>query len=84
MTAEQEGAAPMEEPHIPDNREELYFQSDAELIKQKERLSKVNYDRGNAVKLPSKALCMQVRELRGVVRKKLYTSVTYAYENCQR
>lgn len=53
---------PADVPHIPDNREEFFLQTDAELIKQREKLSKVNYDKGNAIKLPGKALSVKVRE----------------------
>jgi WD40 repeat protein len=49
-----------EAPHIPDARDGLYLQSDAEIIANKERLAKVNYDKGDAVKLQGKALCMKV------------------------
>ena len=49
-----------EKPHLPDKREEFFLQSDAEILKQQEKLARVNYDKGNAVKLPSKALCLQV------------------------
>jgi hypothetical protein len=49
-----------EAPHIPDSRDGLYLQSDAEIIANKERLAKVNYDKGDAVKLQGKALCMKV------------------------
>lgn len=52
--------ATAEKPHIPDKREEFFLQTDAELLKQKEMLARVNYDKGNAVKLPSKALCLEV------------------------
>eukprot|EP00124_Ichthyophonus_hoferi_P002524 Ihof_evm3s175 gene=Ihof_evmTU3s175 len=45
-------------PHIKDNRG-YFFQSDADLKRQQEINDSVNYDRGEAVKLPCKALAMQ-------------------------
>eukprot|EP00121_Abeoforma_whisleri_P006857 Awhi_evm1s6245 len=45
--------------HIPDDRENFYFQSDKDLENLKKYRERVNYDKGNALKLPFKAICLQ-------------------------
>lgn len=47
------------EPHLKDNRG-YFFQSDADLARQDEIKARVNYDKGSALELPSKALALQV------------------------
>jgi hypothetical protein len=39
-----------------------FFQSDAELAKQKEKEKKYNYTAGNAIKIPSKVLALKVSQ----------------------
>eukprot|EP01134_Creolimax_fragrantissima_P001216 CFRG1216T1 len=46
-------------PHIVDERERLFLQTDAELIARKKYMEMVNYDKGGAIKLPCKVLCAQ-------------------------
>ncbi|KNC79812.1 hypothetical protein SARC_07811 [Sphaeroforma arctica JP610] len=46
-------------PHIMDDRENLFLQTDAELIQRKKYMANVNYDKGEAIKVPCKILCAQ-------------------------
>eukprot|EP01135_Chromosphaera_perkinsii_P009103 Nk52_evm1s1626 gene=Nk52_evmTU1s1626 len=57
----QEEEGEMRLPHINDDRDKCFFQTDAELEKMEERCKRVNYTKGEAIKLPSKILDLKIQ-----------------------